>query len=57
MRNSFLDWSLCDPALKAQYQRTLASAVLSAKDRDGFSLATWCDDPRSEYFVYRASSR
>ena len=46
-----LDWSLCDPALKAQYDRTLASAILSPKDRDGFSLAGWCNDPRSEHFV------
>jgi dTDP-4-dehydrorhamnose 3,5-epimerase len=47
-----LDWSLCDPALKAQYDRTLASAVLSPKDRDGFSLTGWSNDARSEYFVY-----
>ena len=47
-----LDWSLCEPALKALYDRTLASAVLSPKDRDGFSLTDWSDDPRSEYFVY-----
>ena len=41
-----------EPALKAQYDRTLASAILSPKDRDGFSLAGWCNDPRSEHFVY-----
>jgi dTDP-4-dehydrorhamnose 3,5-epimerase len=47
-----LDWSLCDPALKAHYDRTLASALLSPKDRHGFSLAGWCNDPRSDNFVY-----
>ena len=47
-----LDWSLCDPALKARYDLALASAMLSPKDRDGFSLAGWCSDPRSDNFVY-----
>jgi len=47
-----LDWSLCDPALKARYDRMLPSAILSPKDRNGFSLAAWSNDPRSEYFVY-----
>ena len=47
-----LDWSLCDPALKAQYERTLSTALLSPKDRAGFSLSAWCADPRSNYFTY-----
>jgi dTDP-4-dehydrorhamnose 3,5-epimerase len=47
-----LDWSLCDSALKARFERTLAAAILSPKDRDGFSLTAWNADPRSEYFVY-----
>jgi dTDP-4-dehydrorhamnose 3,5-epimerase len=47
-----LDWSLCDPALKAEYEQTLAAAVLSPKDREGFSLGAWSADPRSEFFCY-----
>jgi dTDP-4-dehydrorhamnose 3,5-epimerase len=47
-----LNWSSCNPALAARYQQALATALMSPKDRDGFSLAGWCADPRSEYFVY-----
>jgi dTDP-4-dehydrorhamnose 3,5-epimerase len=47
-----LDWSLCDPLLLALYHRTLAAALLSPKDRDGFTLAGWKSDPRSRHFVY-----
>ncbi len=47
-----LDWSLCDPAIKARYTQTLAAAILSPKDRDGFSLEGWDKDPRSANFIY-----
>jgi dTDP-4-dehydrorhamnose 3,5-epimerase len=47
-----LDWTLCDAGLKARFDRTLSSAVLSPKDRDGFSLAGWRNDARSENIVY-----
>jgi dTDP-4-dehydrorhamnose 3,5-epimerase len=45
-----LDWSLCDPALTARYRQVLATARMTPKDRDGFSLAAWSADPRSDYF-------
>ena len=47
-----LDWSLCDPLLKVQYDRVLNAALLSPKDRDGFTLAGWKSDPRAENFAY-----
>ena len=50
-----LDWSLCEPELKALFDRVVPQAILSPKDRDGFSLAAWQGDPRSEHFVYGES--
>lgn len=48
-----LDWSLCDPELKAVFDRTLAStAVLSDKDRDGFTLSAWTESDDAKRFVY-----
>jgi dTDP-4-dehydrorhamnose 3,5-epimerase len=47
-----LDWSLCQPELKARLDRLAASAVISPKDRQGFSLADWGRDARSQNFVY-----
>jgi dTDP-4-dehydrorhamnose 3,5-epimerase len=46
-----LDWSLCDPGLRSLFlQRIGGAAVLSEKDRKGFSLRDWLADPRSENF-------
>jgi dTDP-4-dehydrorhamnose 3,5-epimerase len=37
-----LDWSLCDPRLKGEFDSLLsAGAALSAKDREGLTLAAW----------------
>ncbi|MEN6493800.1 MAG: dTDP-4-dehydrorhamnose 3,5-epimerase family protein [Thermoguttaceae bacterium] len=48
-----LDWSLCDPALKAQFDQIIAtSGLLSDKDRQGLTLTAWGADPRAENFVY-----
>jgi dTDP-4-dehydrorhamnose 3,5-epimerase len=48
-----IDWSLCDPALKSEFDRVVAAgAILSDKDRRGFTLAQWSSDPRSEQFIY-----
>jgi len=47
-----LDWSLCDPLLMALYHRALETALLSPKDREGCTLAGWCNDARSRNFVY-----
>lgn len=45
-----LDWSLCDPHLATAAAQVLAGGVLSAKDKDGFSLQAWAADPRSKVF-------
>jgi dTDP-4-dehydrorhamnose 3,5-epimerase len=48
-----LDWSLCDPELAALFQEIAHSTeLMTDKDRNGFSLASWTADPRSENFLY-----
>ena len=48
-----LDWSLCRPELRDQFQAIARSTTLmSEKDRDGLSLRTWTADERSENFLY-----
>jgi dTDP-4-dehydrorhamnose 3,5-epimerase len=50
---SDLDWSLCDPELGELFQQIARSTeLMTAKDRDGLSLASWTADPRSENFQY-----
>jgi dTDP-4-dehydrorhamnose 3,5-epimerase len=48
-----LDWSLCAPELRDQFQ-TIAreTTLMTDKDRNGFSLAGWTADERSEHFIY-----
>lgn len=48
-----IDWSLCDPALKGEFDSLVAAgALITDKDRDGFTLQAWQADPRSEYFTH-----
>ena len=48
-----LDWSLCEPNLKAAFDTITASGpVISAKDRDGLSLREWLEDERSKHYTY-----
>jgi dTDP-4-dehydrorhamnose 3,5-epimerase len=47
-----IDWSLCDPALKAVFDQVAATPIMSDKDRNGLTLAAWGGDPRRENFVY-----
>jgi len=47
-----LDWSLCDPALKVQFDQIAGSGILSSKDRDGLTLSAWRSDMRSDNFVF-----
>lgn len=47
-----LDWSRCEPALKAIFDRVAPVAVMSDKDRNGLSLTAWGSDPRKQNFVY-----
>jgi len=53
-----LDWSLCDQRLKEIFQRIAPStALISAKDKAGLSLAAWEDDKRSGNFIYQGGDR
>jgi dTDP-4-dehydrorhamnose 3,5-epimerase len=48
-----LDWSLCPPELKKQFDQIKNGPLLiSEKDRKGLTLTAWREDPRSENFVY-----
>jgi dTDP-4-dehydrorhamnose 3,5-epimerase len=48
-----LDWSLCDPELAELFQQIARTTdLMTDKDRNGFSLASWTADPRSENFLY-----
>lgn len=48
-----LDWSLCDAELATLFQQIASNTdLMTDKDRNGFSLASWTADPRSENFLY-----
>jgi dTDP-4-dehydrorhamnose 3,5-epimerase len=48
-----IDWSLCDPALKAEFDALASNGlVISDKDRDAPALQAWLADPRSDHFRY-----
>jgi dTDP-4-dehydrorhamnose 3,5-epimerase len=52
-----LDWSLCDPTLKRQFDEVVSNQpLLTDKDRHGFTLEAWQQDERSRYFVYGESA-
>jgi len=47
-----IDWSLCDPALKARFDNLQQAAIMTDKDRTGLSFAEWDRDARSLNFTY-----
>ena len=49
-----IDWSLCDKTLKSAFDAAAASAatLVTDKDRNGFTLAAWVKDERSENFKW-----
>jgi len=48
-----IDWSLCDPELRERFQSLAAGEIqITDKDRDGFTVAGWTDDERSDQFIY-----
>jgi dTDP-4-dehydrorhamnose 3,5-epimerase len=48
-----VDWSLCDKELKHGFDElTATQLIITDKDKNGFSVAQWSDDSRSENFVY-----
>ncbi|MBM3265896.1 MAG: dTDP-4-dehydrorhamnose 3,5-epimerase family protein [candidate division Zixibacteria bacterium] len=47
-----IDWSLCDPVLKKEFDDLVAHApIMSDKDRNGQSLGGWLSDERSKNFM------
>jgi dTDP-4-dehydrorhamnose 3,5-epimerase len=47
-----IDWSLCDPELKRGfYAIASANPLMTDKDRNGFSLSSWLNNPNSEFFI------
>ncbi len=48
-----IDWSLCDPSLKALFDSLASTTTLvTDKDRDGFTMESWLADERSEHFTF-----
>jgi dTDP-4-dehydrorhamnose 3,5-epimerase len=47
-----IDWSLCDPHLRKQFQQMAQVPVLiTDKDKNGLSVAAWEKDERSNHFI------
>ena len=48
-----IDWSLCDPELRKEFNAvTQANPLMTDKDRNGHSLASWLSNPNSDRFVF-----
>jgi dTDP-4-dehydrorhamnose 3,5-epimerase len=48
-----IDWSLCDPELKALVETVAVTTdLVSPKDRQAPGVSAWAEDPRSSHFVY-----
>jgi dTDP-4-dehydrorhamnose 3,5-epimerase len=48
-----LDWSLCDPQLKRQFDMLMSGKkLISEKDQNAFTMAAWADDKRSDNFIF-----
>jgi dTDP-4-dehydrorhamnose 3,5-epimerase len=48
-----LDWSICEPALRGMFQDLAPrTELMTEKDKNGFTLAAWLKDERSNNFVY-----
>ncbi|MCB4790958.1 MAG: dTDP-4-dehydrorhamnose 3,5-epimerase family protein [Elusimicrobia bacterium] len=48
-----LDWSLCDPGLKKEFESLINGKLLvTDKDKNSYSLRTWQKDPKSDNFIY-----
>jgi dTDP-4-dehydrorhamnose 3,5-epimerase len=49
-----IDWSFCDPKLLIEFKAlTQKGMLITDKDKDGYSLASWQKDTKSEYFNYK----
>ena len=50
-----IDWSLCDAGLKAEFESVIGTnPLMTDKDRDGHTLASWIANPNSDRFLCEA---
>jgi len=48
-----IDWSLCDPDLKKEFESVAkANPLMTEKDRTGHTLASWTANPDSDRFIF-----
>jgi dTDP-4-dehydrorhamnose 3,5-epimerase len=48
-----IDWSFCDPELKREFHSVAyADPLMTDKDRNGHSLASWVSNPNSDRFLF-----
>ena len=48
-----IDWSLCNRELKRLFDSiALSTTLITDKDKNGFTVAGWETDERSDNFVY-----
>lgn len=47
-----LDWSLCEPKLREQFEALRTQSLINDRDRNGFSFSAWNADERSGNFIY-----
>ena len=48
-----IDWKLCDSGLKQEFDSIAkAGPLITDKDRNGYSLASWLSNPNSNQFLY-----
>jgi dTDP-4-dehydrorhamnose 3,5-epimerase len=50
-----IDWSLCDPMLKSEFDSVAkGSPLMTDKDRNGHSISAWIANPNSDRFLCQA---
>lgn len=48
-----LDWSLCEPKIRDQFNQLLKQgAIISSKDKNNLTLKEWTKDSRSDNFIF-----
>jgi len=48
-----IDWSMCDPGLKREFDAiALANPLMTEKDKNGHSLSSWARNPNSDRFIF-----
>jgi len=47
-----IDWSLCDKGLKELFDGSAKAPLVTDKDKNGFTVKSWGQDPRSGNFIY-----